>query len=287
MDYKAIISKIKSVRNYKEDEVNPQEFKELKAYYEKGKKLVEGIETEVLLKNKSEVYEQLKNAAGYCDLMIEAPHYLIFLSEEKDNYIENAGYAVQDIMLKALSLGIGSCWITIKDEETIKNKLNISSDKKLVALIALGFDDNKNKVIYDTIYEHNPTKTEVKVVEDNTSERLGIKDVVFMSKWGNNADSDELANLGLLEGFFYARLAPSTMNRQPWRFIVDNGVIVLALRSDSYANEYEEKIDTGIIMLYFKAIIDSTLFDITWNFGKPEKNYEIPADYKIVGYCIS
>ena len=30
--------------------------------------------------------------------MIEAPHYLIFLSEEKDHYIENAGYRAQDIM---------------------------------------------------------------------------------------------------------------------------------------------------------------------------------------------
>jgi len=287
MNYKDTIAKIKSVRDYKKEEVSPQKINELKEYFNSVHRLIDDIEIEVLLKNKNEVYEQLKNVAGYNEFMIEAPHYMVLLSEEKDHYIENTGYAAQDIMLNAWGLGIASCWITIKDGEEIKNKLNINSDKKLTALISLGFDDNKNKVVYEKEYEYNPTKTEVKIIEDNVADRLGIRDVVFMKKWGENADPDELVNLGLLEGFVSAIRAPSTRNRQPWRFIVDNETIVLALRQDSYANEYEERIDTAVIMLYFKSIIDSTLFDLTWNFGKPEKNYEIPDDYKIVGYCIS
>lgn len=287
MNYKDTIASIKSIRDYKKEEVSLQKLDQLKDYFDKGKRLVEDINIEVLLKNKSEVYEALKNNAGYNDLMIEAPHYMVFLSEEKDHYIENTGYAAEDIMLKAWELGIGSCWITFKDGEDLKKKLNIESDKKVTALISLGFDDNKNKVIYETVYEHNPSKTEVKIIEDNVSDRLGIRDVVFMKKWGENADPDELTNMGLLEAFVSARRAPSAKNRQPWRFIVDDGTIVLALRSDSYADDYEEKIDTGVIMLYFEAIIDSTLFDMKWNLGKTEKNYEVPADYEIVGYCIS
>lgn len=287
MNYKDTIASIKSIRDYKKEEVSLQKLDQLKDYFDKGKRLFEDINIEVLLKNKSDVYDNLKDSAGYNDRMIEAPHYMIFLSEEKDHYIENTGYAAEDIMLKAWELGIGSCWITFKDGEDLKKKLNIQSDKKVTALISLGFDDNKNKVIYETVYEHNPTKTEVKIIEDNVSDRLGIRDVVFMKKWGENADPDELTNMGLLEAFVSARRAPSTKNRQPWRFIVDGGTIVLALRSDSYADGYEEKIDTGVIMLYFEAIIDSTLFDMKWNLGKTEKNYEVPADYKIVGYCIS
>jgi hypothetical protein len=287
MNYKDTIASIKSIRDYKEEEVSFQKLDQLKDYFDKGKRLIEDINIEVLLKNKSDVYDNLKDSAGYNDRMIEAPHYMIFMSEEKDHYIENTGYAAEDIMLKAWELGIGSCWITFKDGEDLKKKLNIDSDKKVTALISLGFDDNKNKVIYETAYEHNPSKTDVKIVEDNVSDRLGIRDVVFMKKWGENADPDELTNMGLLEAFVSARRAPSTKNRQPWRFIVDGGIIVLALRSDSYADEYEEKIDTGVIMLYFEAIIDSTLFDMKWNLGKTEKDYEVPADYKIVGYCIS
>jgi nitroreductase len=287
MNYKDTIASIKSIRDYKKEEVSLQKLDQLKDYFDKGKRLIEDINIEILLKNKSDVYEQLKDSAGYNDLMIEAPHYMIFLSEEKDHYIENTGYAAEDIMLKAWELGIGSCWITFKDGEDLKKKLNIESDKKVTALISLGFDDNKNKVIYETVYEHNPSKTEVKIIEDNVSDRLGLREVVFMKKWGENVDTDELTNMGLLEAFVSARRAPSTKNRQPWRFIVDGGTIVLALRSDSYADVYEEKIDTGVIMLYFEAIIDSTLFDMKWNLGNTEKDYEVPADYKIVGYCIS
>lgn len=287
MNYKDIIVTIKSIRNYKKEEVSPQKLDQLKKYFTEGRRLDEDIQIEVLLKNKDEVYEQLKDIAGYNGLMLEAPHYMIFLSEGKDHFIENTGYAAQDIMFKAWELGVGSCWITFKDGEEVKEKLNINSDKKLTALISLGYDDNKNKVVYDTLYEHNPSKTDVKIVEDNVSERIGLRDFVFMNKWGEIADPDELTNMGLLEALVSAKRAPSTMNRQPWRFIVDNGTIVLALRSDSYTDEYEEKIDAAEVMFYFETIVDTTLFDMHWNFGKPEKDYEVPDDYRIVGYCIS
>ncbi len=287
MEYKDLITRIKSVRNYKKDTVSSEVIQKLKSFWQDRKSLIDDIETEILLKNRNEVYDKLKNAAGYNELMLDAPHYLIFLSEKKDHYIENTGYSVQYIMLKAFELGVGSCWITIPDDDSIKEKLNIKSDKKLTALVALGFDDNKNKVVYENVTEYNPTKADVSIVEDNVSERLRIRDVVYMNKWGENADPDEIAKSGLLEAFFCARLAPSTKNRQPWRFIYDDGTVVLTLRKDPDVNEYEEKIDTGIVMLYFKLIVDNTLFKMDWKFGKPDKKYEIPSDYDIVAYCIS
>jgi nitroreductase len=284
MKYKEIISEIKSVRLYKKEEVDTNLLKELKQFFEQGKRLIDDIEVEVIRKNKDEVYEQLKDSAGYNNRMIEAPHYLIFLSEEKDHYIENAGYRAQDLLLKAWSLGIASCWITFGDGEEIKKKIGINSDKRLVASIALGYEDPQSKVLYEK-GKYN-TSSNVKVIEDNTSERLGIRDLVFTNEWGEKADPDELVNYGLLEGFFYGILAPSYKNRQPWRFIVDKGTVILALKKDIYVTEYEEKIDTAVIMLYFEAIIESTLSDITWKFEKPEKDYKIPDDYKIAAYCI-
>lgn len=287
MEYKDLISRMKSVRNYKKDALSPEILQRLRDHLNKSKRLIEDIDLEIILKNRDEVYDILKDVAGYNDTMLDAPHYLIFLSEEKDHYIENTGYAAEDMRLKAFELGVGSCWITIHDTDLIKEKLSIKSGKKLTALISLGFDDNKNKVLYENVSEYNPSKADVSIVEDNVSERLRIRDVVYMKKWGENAEPDELTNLGLLESFFYARLAPSTKNRQPWRFIYDDGTVILALRKDQNVNEYEEKVDTGIVMLYFKLIFDSTLFHMDWKFGKTDKEYEIPSDYHIVAYCNS
>jgi nitroreductase len=285
MDYKNLIGKIKSVRDYKEVLVNHEILYELKHFYKNEKKLIENIEIEVLIKNKSDVYEQLKGLAGYKENMIEAPHYLIVLSDEKDHYIENTGYIFENVMLKAYELGVGSCWITFKDGDAIKKNLMINSDKKLTAIIALGYDDNKSKVIYENVSEYNPSRADIKIVEDNTSDRLGVEDIVYIKEWGNHATVEELSNRGLLDGFYYGRLAPSTLNRQPWRFLVDDDVVLLAIRNDESVNSYEDKIDSGIVMLYFESIIDNTLFDVTWNLGKPEKAYNIPAEFLIVGYC--
>ena len=287
MEYKDLIARMKSVRDYKQEVVSPECIQKLRDYYHKSKRLVKDIEIETILKNRDEVYDNLKDIAGYNDRMLDAPHYLIFLSDEKKHYIENTAYAAEDVRLKAHELGIGSCWITIHDGEIIKEKLNIKSDKKLTALIALGFDDNKNKAILENVSDYNPSKANVSIVEDNVSERLRISDVVYMKKWGENADPDEVANLGLLEAFFFARLAPSTKNRQPWRFIYDDGMVILTLRKDKDVNEYEEGIDTGIVMLYYQLIVDNTLFKMDWKFGKPDKEYEIPSDYNIVAYCIN
>ncbi len=286
MEYKDLIARMKSVRNYKKDEVSSEIIQKIKDYCSSSKRLVKDIEIETILKNKDEVYDKLKDHAGYNDVMIDAPHYLIFLSEEKDHYIENIGYAAQDVRLKAYELGVGSCWITICDGEKIKERLDINSDKKLTAIIALGFDDNKNKVVYENVSEYNPSKAKVSIVEDNVSERESVRDLVYMKKWGEKSDLDELVNLGLLEAFFYARLAPSSKNRQPWRFIYDDGIVVLAIRNDQNTCDYEDKIDTGIVMLYYQIIIDNTLFKMNWKFEKPEKEYEIPSDYKIAAYCI-
>lgn len=287
MEYKDLIARMKSVRNYKKDALSSEIIQKLRDYLSQSKRLIKDVEIEAMLKNRDEVYDKLKNIAGYNDTMLDAPHYLIFLSEESDHYIENTGYAAEDVRLKAYELGVGSCWITVNDGELIKERLSIKSDKKLTALISLGFDDNKNKVIYENVSEYNPSKADVSIVEDNVSERLRISDVVYMKKWGENADPDEVANLGLLEAFFYARLAPSTKNRQPWRFIYDDGTVILALRKDQNVNEYEEKIDTGIVMLYYELIVDNTLFNMDWKFGKTDKEYEIPSDYHIVAYCMS
>ena len=82
MKYKEIISEIKSVRLYKEEEVDVNLLKELKQYYEQGKRLVDDIELEVIRKHREEVFNQLKDSAGYNNRMNEETNYLILISEE-------------------------------------------------------------------------------------------------------------------------------------------------------------------------------------------------------------
>jgi hypothetical protein len=217
--------------------------------------------------------------------MLEAPHYMIILSDEKQNYIENAGYVVENIMVKAYDLGVGSCWITFDDGELIKEKLSIKSDKKLAGLIALGFDDNKLKILNEPKTGDNPSKANIRFEEDNVTIMLDVEDVVFIEKWGNRADADELQIRGLLDAFNFARFAPSSLNKQPWRFIIDKDLVILALKKDPMVSDYDSKVDIGIVMLYFDLIVNNSIKDTNWQLGKPDKEYNVPHDFLIVGSC--
>jgi hypothetical protein len=217
--------------------------------------------------NKKDSYDKLKKIAGYNGFMIDAPNYIIILSDEKKGYLENSGYIGEKIKLKARDLGIDSCWITINDGNAVKRALNLSTNKLATAIIGIGYEDDtytKNKTI---------------------AQRLNVEEIVYIDTWGNNANADILEERNLLEAFNYARMAPSTLNRQPWRFILDGEKVILTIKDDDFTTDYEIAIETGIAMLYFGLIIDITMFDLKWHIGKFEKNYNIPNENVMVGYC--
>lgn len=267
MDYKKLISNRNSVREFKNTSLESKYFSEIENYIKNSKKLLPEIEVEIKIFDHKDIYSNLKDTAGYNGYMIEAPHYVVVFSEIKNGYIENSGYLGESIILKAGDLGIDSCWVTFKNSNIIKKNLSISSDKEVTAIIALGYED-KSKQRNKTI-----------------SERLGVQEIVFINEWENNASVTELEERFLLDAFTYARMAPSSFNRQPWRFIIDGGKVILAVKKDDFTSRYEGSIDTGIVMLYFNLIIDATIFDLKWHVGNIKKDYKIPENYKIVGYC--
>lgn len=289
MDYKALISNRKSVRDFKGTPIREELLVELETFSTSCKKLVSNIGVEVKLFDnvRDKVSDKLQDIAGYKGNMIGAPNYIFILSEVADNYIENAGYIGESIVLKATELDIDSCWITFEDSYKILSKLEIDSDKEIVAIIALGYEsvNSKKKVVNPTKTGESYSLSDMEIIDNDTSTRLGVEEIVYIDEWGKNIDAETLAERALLDAFNYARMAPSTLNRQPWRFIVDGGKVILAVRNDKYTNTYESKIDAGIVMLFFELIVRTTLFDTSWTLEKTDKKYSIPTDYKYIGYC--
>lgn len=289
MDYKALISNRKSIREFKDTQIKQEQLVELEKFSDSCKKLVPNIEIEIKLfdNSRDKVSEKLQKIAGYKGNMIEAPNYIFILSEVADNHIENAGYIGESMVLKATELEIDSCWITFEDSDKILDKLEISSNKSISAIIALGYEATsyKKKIVNPTKTGESYSLSNMEIVDNDTSTRLGVEEIVYIDEWGKNIDAETLAERALLDAFNYARMAPSTLNRQPWRFIVDGGKVILAVRNDEHTNTYESKIDAGIVMLFFESIVRTTLFDTSWTLEKTEKTYNIPNDYKYIGYC--
>lgn len=287
MDYKNLIAKRRSVRGFKEKSLNDANLNELKDYFKVCKKLISDIDVEMVVLNGSEVKEKLDNIAGYNGIMIEAPNYIILLSDKHEYYIENSGYIGEDLILKATDLEINSCWITVKDAEKVKESLEISSDKEITAIIALGYGEKEqDKVVFNTKPNMNSFSTlEMREIQTDNDRRFDFEDIIFSETWGKSIDPDDLKDSGFYDAFSAARIAPSALNRQPWRFIFDKDKILLLIKKDEYTNLYEHKIAAGIVMLNFAGVVSSTMFELNWKLEVPEKNYNIPNDIAIIGYC--
>ncbi|MDR0675460.1 MAG: nitroreductase family protein [Elusimicrobiota bacterium] len=63
-------------------------------------------------------------------------------------HLLDMGASIQNIILEASDLGIGSCWIGWFNEKEIKKLLQIPKNYKVVSLVALGYEKNEeNKKI--------------------------------------------------------------------------------------------------------------------------------------------
>ena len=125
MDYKKLIIEGKSCRSYKSTPVSEESFKELAKFLDSRKKLVNDISVEIKTFS-NDIVGKLQGIAGYHGNIVEAPNYMVLLSDVKDFYIENAGYVGECLILKARDLGLGTCWITFKSSDEIKKALDIS-----------------------------------------------------------------------------------------------------------------------------------------------------------------
>lgn len=105
----------------------------------------------IIMKNKA-LIQKLASLTIYERWVKTAPCIIaVFLDDESMKNIETEklytkhvqaiGAAIQNMLLTAHELDVGTCWIgeILKNEEKVKTFLNVSADMKLMALITIGY----------------------------------------------------------------------------------------------------------------------------------------------------
>lgn len=286
MVYNAMIQNRKSVREFHDTKVPESILEKIKQYYEGGcKRLVPSIHTELRFFGCGS-REKLKGAAGYHNFIIGNADYFVILSDDADFMIENAGFIAEDLILHMMEWNLGSCWLTFEDGEKIKKALAIESDKRVVALVAFGFEKKSSKRIYLNI--KSMSKIDIEVKRGYYSPHLGMNDMVFSEKWGKQAGVyEEIGDMDnpLWQAFYAASLSPSYLNRQPYGFVLDSGAVVLISKSDAYTDMDDQKLNLGIVMLHFSAVAAQMAGKLTWTLDSYKKDLGLPPTYKTVAYC--
>ncbi len=111
--------------------------------------------------------ERIAEASFSQDFISEAPVVIVICANKKkssykygsrgsDLYsIQDATISVQNMLLIAYSLGLGSCWVGAFDETEIRNILNIPEYARPIAIIPIGYPDEIPRAPSRSLNLHN------------------------------------------------------------------------------------------------------------------------------------
>ncbi len=290
-----LAEKRRSVREYKNRRLSEDDRNYLKQLITEKPLIAEDASLEfIFIEDGEKAAKDLEGGlAGYFGKMIEAPHYFALLSDPKSKCYKITGYVGEWLILNATKKDIGTCWIEVIDSEKTKEVLNIQSDKEVVALIAAGYPKKEYKLsnIYASIKRGSISaltdlgypNIDSGYSKEIVSSRKSITEFVFIDKWGNVPDIEELEMRGIHEALFYMRLAPSYKNRQPWYFVVRGNEIDLFIKQSDEISEAMQCLDAGIAMFYFEVGLHDAGIKGNWNLSDFDIESEITEDYKAAG----
>jgi len=106
----------------------------------------------VVVKDREKI-KALSETRIYSAFLLNAPVVIVALADEQKSpnfWMEDLSCAIMLLMLRAHSLGLGTCWNAIyhpqesKNEEYVRKVLGIPEKYRVLANIGLGFPDEKS-----------------------------------------------------------------------------------------------------------------------------------------------
>lgn len=156
---------------------------------------------------------------------------------------EDCGYYGESIVLQCVYHGLGTCWVSgTYNENKVYETVNLASEKRIYAVITIGYAKDNYSLIEKTMY--NATHKKSKTYQD-----------MF-----------EACDAKLPEEYAYGmklvEKGPSAVNRRPVKFRYENGIL-----SGSVDEPYSDKsVDFGIAKLHFLIGVKSKGINGKWSF---------------------
>lgn len=165
-----LLRKRRSVRKFTNQQISDTELTILKESLLRSPTSRNKRPWEFIFVNKRSLIEQLASSKEHgSQFLINAPLAIVIGADEtiSNVWVEDCSIAATIVQLTAESLGLGSCWIQIRNrnhsettssEEFIQNLLDIPLNIKIEAIIAIGHRDEKKPPIPQSELLNNKIK---------------------------------------------------------------------------------------------------------------------------------
>lgn len=189
---------------------------------------------------------------------------------------EAFGFSFEMMVLHAKSLGIGTVWLGgTMNRNAFENAMHLEPDEMMPCASPLGYPAEKMSL--KEIMMRKAIKADGRLPFDE----------LFFSDDFHTPLTIEHAEM-LAHPLEMVRLAPSAVNKQPWRAVVcENAVHFYLKRSKGFGTSTldMQKIDMGIALCHFSLGAKEAGLDITFTLNHPAPNIETDAEY-IASYLI-
>ncbi len=209
--------------------------------------------------------------------ILGAPHFIVAVSEMTAGYMENMGFRMEQMILYATALGLGTCWMGgFYSRERVGHLVGLAKDEQVVALTPVGWPaaGGPGRLLDKTLKAFVPDR----------GGRKPLERLVFAGRWDAPAGQLLTQRSVLHATLEAARRAPSWRNTQPWRFIItDDALVVTASRPAEQIGLPYYRLDAGIAMSHISLVAVCAGIQPAWMLD-PERQAGLRADLAIPGH---
>lgn len=152
-----------SIRKYKKDSIEKEKLEKLLQAAILAPTAANKQRFKYVIVDHNEIKARLAVACNGQAFVSTASHVIAGVVDQdwKWNQVDLA-ITFEHIVLEATELGLGTCWIGAFKEDEVKSVLNIPADKKVVALLTIGYPDESP--------DHTPRKKLEELISYNKYE---------------------------------------------------------------------------------------------------------------------
>ena len=172
--------------------------------------------------------------------------YVTAVVKKEENIDEAYGYSFQKLLMKAHELGLGTVWIGgTMPREKFEKASELKDGEIMPCVSPLGVSAKKMSI------KESLMRKGVKA-----DWRMKFEELFFIEGFDKPLDERYAKEHGLYGALEAVRLAPSAVNKQPWRIVVDGNTAHFFEKHDKgyVTPDYDlQRIDIGIALYNFEA----------------------------------